>query len=60
VKRLATIVLLLLAACETTTPPNADVLLLRDREFAKQSAARGSCSSTRTIRIEESIRWTTA
>ena len=42
-KRLATIVLLFLAACATTTQnaPNADVLLQRDREFAKQSAARG-------------------
>jgi ketosteroid isomerase-like protein len=42
-KRLATIVILLLAGCATTTPsaPNADVLLQRDREFAKQSAARG-------------------
>lgn len=43
-KRLATIVLLVLAACATSAPsaPNADVLLQRDREFAKQSAARGA------------------
>jgi ketosteroid isomerase-like protein len=42
-KRLAIIGFLLLAACATTTPsePNADVLLQRDREFAKASAARG-------------------
>jgi ketosteroid isomerase-like protein len=42
-KRLATIVLLFLAACATTpqSAPNADVLLQRDREFAKQSAAHG-------------------
>jgi len=42
-KRLATITLLFLAACATTTPsaPNADVLLQRDREFAKASAAHG-------------------
>jgi len=41
-KRLATIALLFLAACATTqSAPNADVLLQRDREFAKQSAARG-------------------
>ena len=42
-KRLATIVILFLAACATTTQtaPNADVLLQRDREFAKASAARG-------------------
>ena len=43
-KRLSTIVFLVLAACATTAPntPNADVLLQRDREFAKQSAARGA------------------
>jgi len=43
-KRLATIALLFLAACATTpqSAPNADVLLQRDREFAKQSAARGA------------------
>ena len=42
-KRFTTIVLLFLTACATTTQstPNADVLLQRDREFAKQSAARG-------------------
>ncbi|HEV7426418.1 MAG TPA: DUF4440 domain-containing protein [Thermoanaerobaculia bacterium] len=42
-KRFATIVLLFLGACATATPaaPNAEVLLQRDREFAKQSAARG-------------------
>jgi ketosteroid isomerase-like protein len=42
-KRLALTVLLLLAACATTTPsePNADLLLRRDREFAKASATRG-------------------
>jgi len=42
-KRIAIITLLFLAACATTTPnePNADVLLQRDREFAKASAARG-------------------
>src|SRR5258708_5230558 len=41
-KRLSTIMLLFLAACATTqTAPNADALLQRDREFAKQSAARG-------------------
>jgi ketosteroid isomerase-like protein len=43
-KRFASIALLLLAACATTSSsePNADVLLQADREFAKQSAARGS------------------
>jgi ketosteroid isomerase-like protein len=40
-KRLATIALLFLAACATTNAPNADALLQRDRDFAKQSAARG-------------------
>jgi ketosteroid isomerase-like protein len=47
-KRFAAISLLLLAACATTpaskplaNEPNADVLLKADREFAKQSAARG-------------------
>jgi len=41
-KRLTTIALLLLAACATTqSAPDADVLLQRDREFAKQSAAHG-------------------
>jgi ketosteroid isomerase-like protein len=42
-KRLAIIALLFLTACATTTPsePNADVLLQRDRDFAKASAARG-------------------
>jgi ketosteroid isomerase-like protein len=42
-KRLTTIVLLFLTACATTTQsaPDADVLLQRDREFAKASAARG-------------------
>jgi ketosteroid isomerase-like protein len=42
-KPLATIALLFLAACATTTQsaPNADVLMQRDREFAKASAARG-------------------
>jgi ketosteroid isomerase-like protein len=42
-KRLATIALLFLSACATTTQsaPNADALLQRDRDFAKQSAARG-------------------
>jgi ketosteroid isomerase-like protein len=42
-KRLAIIILLFLAACATTpqSAPNADVLLQRDREFAKASAARG-------------------
>ena len=42
-KRIAIITLLFLAACASTTPnePNADVLLQRDREFAKASAARG-------------------
>jgi len=42
-KRIAIITLLLLTACATTTSnePNADVLLQRDREFAKASAARG-------------------
>ena len=48
-KRLFAIALLLLAACATTTSsnePNADVLLQADREFAKQSAARGSAAWT--------------
>ncbi|HEV7570553.1 MAG TPA: DUF4440 domain-containing protein [Thermoanaerobaculia bacterium] len=42
-KRIAVIVLLFLAACATTTQstPNADVLMQRDRDFAKQSAAHG-------------------
>jgi ketosteroid isomerase-like protein len=42
-KRLAIIGFLFLTACATTTPnePNADVLLQRDREFAKASAAHG-------------------
>ncbi|MEA2327334.1 MAG: hypothetical protein QOE68_2293 [Thermoanaerobaculia bacterium] len=42
-KQLAAIALLFLAACATTTKsaPNAEVLLQRDREFAKQSMARG-------------------
>jgi ketosteroid isomerase-like protein len=42
-KRLPTIALLFLAACATATQstPNADVLLQRDRDFAKQSMARG-------------------
>jgi len=42
-KRLATIALLLLTACATSSSnePNADVLLKADREFAKQSATRG-------------------
>jgi ketosteroid isomerase-like protein len=42
-KRLAFITLLFLIACATTpqSAPNADVLLQRDREFAKQSMARG-------------------
>jgi ketosteroid isomerase-like protein len=42
-KQIAVIVLLFLAACATTTQsaPNADVLMQRDREFAKQSAAHG-------------------
>jgi ketosteroid isomerase-like protein len=42
-KQIAVIVLLFLAACATTTQsaPNADVLMQRDREFAKQSMARG-------------------
>lgn len=41
-RRLSIIALLFLAACATTTPstPDADVLLQRDREFAKQSASR--------------------
>jgi ketosteroid isomerase-like protein len=45
-KKFAAIVFLLLAACATTQPnePNADVLMNRDREFAKQSAARGSAA----------------
>ena len=39
-KRLATIVILFLTACATTTQnaPNADVLLQRDREFARTVA----------------------
>jgi len=43
-KRLATIAFLFLAACATTTPnePDATILLNLDREFAKQSAARGA------------------
>jgi ketosteroid isomerase-like protein len=41
-KRLIAIALLFLAGCATTqNAPNADVLLQRDREFAKASAARG-------------------
>jgi ketosteroid isomerase-like protein len=42
-KRLLAITLLFTACATTTTQiaPNADVLLQRDREFAKQSAARG-------------------
>jgi ketosteroid isomerase-like protein len=41
-KRLTAIALLVLAGCATTqSAPNADVLLQRDREFAKQSAAHG-------------------
>jgi ketosteroid isomerase-like protein len=41
-KRLIAIALLFLAGCATTqSAPNADVLLQRDREFAKASAARG-------------------
>jgi ketosteroid isomerase-like protein len=42
-KRIAVIALLFLAACATTTQsaPNADVLMQRDRDFAKQSAAHG-------------------
>jgi hypothetical protein len=46
VKRLMVFAVLLVAACATSTPtpaePNADVLLKLDREFAKQSAARGA------------------
>jgi ketosteroid isomerase-like protein len=43
-KRFAVIALLLLASCATTTQtdPNAEFLLKLDREFAKQSAARGA------------------
>ncbi len=43
-KRFAAITLLLLTACATapSNAPDADVLLKLDREFAKQSAARGS------------------
>jgi ketosteroid isomerase-like protein len=44
-KRFSAIAFLFLTACATTAPPNepnADVLLARDREFAKQSAARGA------------------
>ena len=45
-KRLMVVAVLLLAACATSTStpgePNADVLLKLDREFAKQSAARGA------------------
>jgi len=42
-KRLAIIGILFLTACATTAPsnPNAEVLMQRDREFAKASAARG-------------------
>jgi ketosteroid isomerase-like protein len=42
-KRISVVILLFLAACTTTTQsePNADVLLRRDREFAKQSAVHG-------------------
>jgi len=42
-KRISLLALLFLAACATTSPgdPNADVLLQRDREFSKQSMARG-------------------
>ena len=41
-KRLTAIAFLFLAACATTqSAPNADVLLQRDREFAKRSAASG-------------------
>jgi ketosteroid isomerase-like protein len=42
-KRLASITLLFLISCATTpqSAPNADALLQRDREFAKQSMARG-------------------
>jgi ketosteroid isomerase-like protein len=42
-KRISVVILLFLAACTTTTQsePNADVLLQRDREFAKQSAVHG-------------------
>jgi ketosteroid isomerase-like protein len=45
-KRLSAIALLFLAACATTpsNEPNADVLLQADREFAKQSAARGAAA----------------
>jgi len=46
-KRFAAITLLFLASCATTTQtaqtaPNAEFLLKLDREFAKQSAARGA------------------
>jgi ketosteroid isomerase-like protein len=46
-KRLIVIAALVLAACAMSTPatpgePNADVLLQLDREFAKQSSARGA------------------
>jgi len=41
-RRLAAIAFLFLSACATTqSGPSADVLLQRDREFAKQSAAHG-------------------
>jgi len=44
-RRLTVIAFLFLAACATTqNGPNADLLLQRDREFAKQSAARGSAA----------------
>lgn len=45
-KRIAAIIVLLLSACATApqTEPNADGLLNLDREFAKQSAARGSAA----------------
>jgi ketosteroid isomerase-like protein len=47
-KRFSAIALLFLAACATTPAnvPDADVLLKADREFAKQSAARGSIAWT--------------
>jgi ketosteroid isomerase-like protein len=43
-KRFALFALLALTACATvpSNGPNADILLNLDREFAKQSAARGS------------------
>jgi ketosteroid isomerase-like protein len=44
-KRFAAFALLLLTACATTTnEPDAGVLLKLDREFAKQSAARGAAA----------------